>query len=114
MSNYAAVRRQFALRQAEGFLELTLPKQALDALGRIEDLPGGKRGHAAYLRGEALRALERYQEAIAPLELASRDATDAIAARLAELEKLGATLVDVSGIIIYFVAASLFLGRVLN
>jgi tetratricopeptide (TPR) repeat protein len=83
MSNYAAVRRQFALRQAEGFLELTLPKQALEALGRIEDLPGGKRGHAAYLRGEALRALERYQEAIGPLELASRDATDAIAARLA-------------------------------
>jgi tetratricopeptide (TPR) repeat protein len=83
MSNYAVVRRQFALRQAEGFLELSLPRQALDCLSRIEELPGGKRGHAAYLRGEALRALERYQEAIGPLELASRDPTDAIAARLA-------------------------------
>lgn len=83
MSNYTAVRRQLALRQAEGYLELHLPQCALETLARIEQLPGGMKGHAAYLRGEALRALERYQEAIPPLELASRDATDAIAARLA-------------------------------
>jgi tetratricopeptide (TPR) repeat protein len=83
MADYAAVRRQIALRQAEGYLELGLPQRALDTLGQIERLPGSSRGHAAFLRGEALRALERYQEAIGPLSLASRDATDAVAARLA-------------------------------
>ncbi|MDA7980402.1 MAG: tetratricopeptide repeat protein [Pirellulales bacterium] len=65
------IQIQRDLREAEGYLELQMPTKALSALDRIED-PGTFRGLSLYLRGEALRDLERYAEAIPYLT----DATD--------------------------------------
>ncbi len=61
--------------QAEGYLELDLPQQALDVLGRLgkADSSKGTDGtegadvRTLYLQGEALRSLERYADAIVPL-----------------------------------------------
>jgi Flp pilus assembly protein TadD len=55
--------------QAEGYLELGLPQQALHVLGRLGG-PDGADGadvRTLYLQGEALRSLERYVDAIVPL-----------------------------------------------
>jgi len=60
------IRQQRMLREAEGYLELSLPQIALDTLERMTD-PGTFKGHRQYLVGEALRALARHQEAIEPL-----------------------------------------------
>jgi Flp pilus assembly protein TadD len=60
------IRLQRILREAEGYLELSLPQRALDTLQRITE-PGTFKGHRQYLVGEALRALERNEEAIPPL-----------------------------------------------
>jgi len=57
------------LRHAEGYLDLGLPQQALDALLRLGDLAKSD-PQALYLLGEAYRALERYPEAVPPLETA--------------------------------------------
>lgn len=63
------IRLQKILREAEGYLELGLAQQALAALERIQDA-GTFRAHVLYLRGEALRVLEKYAEAVEPLEQA--------------------------------------------
>jgi Flp pilus assembly protein TadD len=71
MSAHDRVRRQQAVTQAEGYLELGMPLQALEALARLgsgETLSD----HALYLQGEGLRALGRYREAIAPLSRAAQ------------------------------------------
>jgi Flp pilus assembly protein TadD len=65
------IRRMKIQHQAEGYLELNLPQQALNVLGRLGG--GASRSQAAdvrtlYLQGQALRSLERYAEAIVPLE----------------------------------------------
>lgn len=57
---------QRLLREAEGYLELGLPNQALERLQIIESA-GTYKGQKQYLTGEALRALDRYQEAVGPL-----------------------------------------------
>jgi len=57
------VRLQRVLREAEGYLELGMPRQALALLQEIKK-PGTYRGHQLYLQGEALRALENYQDAV--------------------------------------------------
>jgi tetratricopeptide (TPR) repeat protein len=53
-------------QQAEGYLEIGMPQQALDVLARL-----GKAealgSHALYLRGKALSDLGRYAEALVPL-----------------------------------------------
>ncbi len=64
------IRLQRILREVEGYLEIDMPQAALEALDRIKE-PGTFRGQQLYLTGEALRALERYSEAIAPLEQAA-------------------------------------------
>lgn len=69
MAGTNRARHQRLLRESEGYLELGLPLRALDTLGRIVD-PGSFRGHQQFLVGEALRALERYAEAIGPLSAA--------------------------------------------
>ena len=51
------------LREAEGYLELSLPSRALETLQRMHE-PGTFKGHRLYLVGEALRGLSRHQEAI--------------------------------------------------
>jgi tetratricopeptide (TPR) repeat protein len=61
---------QRILREAEGYLEIGMPQYALDVLARMND-PGTFKGQQSYLTGEALRALERYDEAIRPLEQAA-------------------------------------------
>lgn len=58
-------------REAEGYLELNLPRQALSALARLGD-PAHFETHAMYLWGEALRAMERYEEALIPLSRAAQ------------------------------------------
>jgi len=63
----ARVRLNKVQREAEGYLELGLPRQALAALARLRGSDGTATS-TLYLRGEALRAMDRYQEAIIPLE----------------------------------------------
>lgn len=70
MSGGNRIRLQRILREVEGYLEIEMPQAALDALDRIKE-PGTFRGQQLYLTGEALRALERYSEAIGPLEKAA-------------------------------------------
>lgn len=63
MSATSRIRLQRILREAEGYLELGMARQALALLERVET-PGTFRGHLLYLKGEALRALENYQDAV--------------------------------------------------
>lgn len=64
------IRRKQLESHAEGYLELGMAQHALDALNRLGDL-SELTPRTLYLRGEALRTLERYQEALEPLHLAS-------------------------------------------
>lgn len=71
MTHLERVRRQQIVRQAEGYLELEMPEHALATLDQFS--PELAPNEAHYLRGEALRMLERYAEAIAPLKRASEE-----------------------------------------
>lgn len=55
---------------AEGYLELELPERAIQELDRIEEA-GELAPYASYLRGQALRDLERFDEAIDALQEAA-------------------------------------------
>lgn len=70
------IRLRQVERQAEGYLELGMPQHALDALARLENRADFSAA-AYYLRGEAFRAMERYEEGLVPLreaaELAPED-----------------------------------------
>jgi len=57
-------------REAEGYLELGLPQQALNTLNRLGN-PIECGTVTQYLLGEALRSLERYAEALVPLQRAA-------------------------------------------
>lgn len=69
MASLARIRRQRILQSAEGYLELELPDHALAAISRLS--PEEMNGVAFHLKGEALRALGRYDEAISPLRQAA-------------------------------------------
>jgi tetratricopeptide (TPR) repeat protein len=58
------------LDEAEGYLMLELPRRSLDI---IDSRPEWRemQFEASFLKGEALRGLKRYREAIRPLELAA-------------------------------------------
>jgi tetratricopeptide (TPR) repeat protein len=58
-------------REAEGYLELSMPRQAIAAIARLGD-PTGFDAHSLYLWGESLRCLSRYEEALVPLQQAAR------------------------------------------
>ena len=60
------VRRIKLQQQAEGYLEIGMPRQALAVLDRIADV-GQRNWRTLYLRGEALSAMGRYGEALVPL-----------------------------------------------
>jgi tetratricopeptide (TPR) repeat protein len=60
------IRRTKIQREAEGYLELGMPRQALGVLARLGD-PTGFDAHTLYLWGESLRILGRYEEALVPL-----------------------------------------------
>jgi len=62
-------------REAEGYLELDLPQQAIEALGRLGE-PSQLDAHGQYLLGEALRMMKRYGEALAPLRKAAKGDPD--------------------------------------
>ncbi len=64
------IRRKRILCEAEGYLELGLPRPALRALKRLGS-PTEFGFDATYLWGEALRETERYHEALLPLKRAS-------------------------------------------
>ena len=76
------IRRTKIQREAEGYLELDMPKQALEALSRL-GAPANFDVNALYLWGEALRALERPFEALVPLERAARLAPEDVRVRIA-------------------------------
>jgi len=62
------IKRQ--LGEAEGYLMLDLPAKALEILERPSDW-ATMQFEASFLTGEALRSLERYREALKPLEVAA-------------------------------------------
>jgi tetratricopeptide (TPR) repeat protein len=76
------IRRRKIQREAEGYLELAMPEQALQALGRL-GAPANFNVDALYLWGEALRELQRPFEALVPLERAVRMAPEDIRVRMA-------------------------------
>lgn len=57
--------------QAEGYLELGMPRHALDVLSRYGD-PETLPEHALYLQGESLRALGDFDRALEPLARAAQ------------------------------------------
>lgn len=61
------VRRLIA---AEGYLELGMPHQALRELDKVTD-PGSLTASFFFLRGESLKRIGRYSEAIKPLQYAA-------------------------------------------
>lgn len=71
-----------ALLEAEGYLELDLPQRALHALETQDDF-GPLAFEGNWLTGEALRNLERHDEAVGPLREAVRLKPDSLPARLA-------------------------------
>ena len=71
------IRRAKIQREAEGYLELSLPRQALGALARLGD-PTDFDSYAFFLWGEALREMGRYEEALVPLGQAAEADPDNI------------------------------------
>lgn len=59
------------LAAAEGYLDLGMPQHALDELTEVDE-SGPLEAPVQLLRGEALKALEKYGEAIAPLQRAAQ------------------------------------------
>jgi tetratricopeptide (TPR) repeat protein len=98
MSDPNRIRRQQILREAEGYLDLItvfgeqmpcrpdvrnrLAQRVLCTLDRIET-PGGMKGHVMFLRGQALRTMERFAEAVVPLREAAEVEPQNIHIRLA-------------------------------
>ena len=88
MSDFHRIRRQQLLGEAEGYLDLVtvfadqwpprastrdrLCRRALELLASIED-PGIDRGYVNYLRGQALRTMEKHDDAIEPLLESAQD-----------------------------------------
>jgi tetratricopeptide (TPR) repeat protein len=66
MNEYLRERIRRVRREAEGYLELGMPRHALDALQRSGKLVHGD-ARGCYLMGESLRELHRFREAIFPL-----------------------------------------------
>jgi tetratricopeptide (TPR) repeat protein len=77
VSSHDRIRRQQMVLQAEGYLELGMPRHALDVLARFghgDSLPD----HALYLQGEGLRALGLFREALAPLSRAAQGSPNSV------------------------------------
>ncbi len=71
MQNDTAQKTFRRLVAAEGYLELGLPHYALEELDAIQDA-GPLAPPMHYMRGEALRAQQRYEDAIQPLQRAAQ------------------------------------------
>ena len=86
MAEHQRIRREQILREAEGYLDLLmgfpsswvlepavrdrLAERALDTLAGL-DKSAGRRADALHLRGQLLRAMQRYRDAIVPLQQAA-------------------------------------------
>jgi len=66
------VQRRMAIREAEGYLELGMPAHALRSLRRVEQVSHDD-PYSLYLKGETLRTLERFEEALEPLQRAAAE-----------------------------------------
>jgi tetratricopeptide (TPR) repeat protein len=98
MSDPQRLRRQQILREAEGYLDLItvfgdrmpcrpdvrdqIARRTLATLERIDN-PGGLKGHMLFLKGQALRAMERFVDAVPSLREAAEIETQNIHIRLA-------------------------------
>ena len=98
MSDFSRIRRQQILREAEGCLELVnlfadrwplspatrdaISARAIETLKRIEN-PGGLKGQILFLQGQALRHMQRFTEAVAPLREAAEYEPQNVHIRLA-------------------------------
>ncbi len=82
MSHKDRLRSKKIRREAEGYLELGMPQHALQALGRLGD-PSLFDAEALCLWGEGLQELERYFEALMPLERAAQLAPGDVRVHLA-------------------------------
>jgi len=71
------IRRTKIQREAEGYLELGMCRQSLTALDRLGQADASD-PHTQYLRGESLRMMERYAEAIGPLRRAAEIIPDEV------------------------------------
>jgi tetratricopeptide (TPR) repeat protein len=77
VSSHDRIRRQQLVVQAEGYLELGMPRHALDVLARY-GVPESLPDHALYLQGESLRAMGRFRDAVEPLSRAAQGSPDSI------------------------------------
>jgi tetratricopeptide (TPR) repeat protein len=87
VSSRDRIRRQQILREAEGYLDLAmmfseawmlepgrrhaLAARSLSALDRL-NTPAAEEAEALLLRGQALRTMDRFREALLPLQLANQ------------------------------------------
>ena len=71
MRNLFTKKTVKGLSAVEGYLELNLPQRAIAELDRIVE-PGALMPYCQYLRGQALKMLDRYEEAIEVLQDAAR------------------------------------------
>lgn len=97
MANAQRVRRQQLVREAEGYLELleacserggppvylreALGRRALEALSHL-DSAALRRAQTLYLRGQILRMMEQFAEAVVPLEEAAQLDSENVQIRL--------------------------------
>jgi tetratricopeptide (TPR) repeat protein len=70
MSRISRDRIRRLLEEAEGYLLLELPRRSLQILESRPDW-STMQFEASFLKGESLRCLERYREALKPLEMAA-------------------------------------------
>jgi len=98
VADFTRIQQRRAIREAEGYLELSigfseqlslraelrlrLADQALQALTRVP-ASGNHRAHVLYLTGQAYRTMARYAEAVVPLAAAADLAPENIPIRLA-------------------------------
>jgi tetratricopeptide (TPR) repeat protein len=98
VATYPRIRRQQLIREAEGYLDLVtvfdgrwslevavrdrVAQRALDVLARLEGADA-ERSEVLQLRGQALRVMERYTDAVKPLRASLAIAPDDIATYLA-------------------------------
>ncbi|WP_337174332.1 tetratricopeptide repeat protein [Paludisphaera sp.] len=83
MSTTIPVRIRRQLDEAEGYLMLEMPEKALRILEGRSDWPL-MAFEANFLKGEALRSLDRHREALACLEIAAALRPDDVAVALAQ------------------------------